>query len=54
MSAKYILAVLSVVFIALAARRLGQGGGKLTGQARTWFIIGGIFGAVSLWLFSRG
>jgi len=53
MSAKYILAVLSVIFIALAFRRLGQAGGTLTGQARTWFLIGGIFGAVWLWLFSR-
>lgn len=53
MSAKYILAALSVIFITLAARRLGQAGGKLNSQARTWFIVGGIFGAVSVWLFSR-
>ena len=54
MQAKYILAVLAIVFIALAFRRLGLSGGAASGQARTWFIVGGIFGAVSLWLFLRG
>jgi len=28
--------------------------GALHPQARTWLLIAAIFGAVSLWLFSRG
>ena len=54
MYAKHILAVLAIVFIAMAFRRLGQAGGQSSGQARTWFLVGGIFGAVAIWLFSRG
>jgi hypothetical protein len=52
--AKQILAILAVVFLALGFRRLGQGGGAMTGQARTWLLVGAIFGAVSVWLFWRG
>jgi hypothetical protein len=54
MYAKHILAALAVVFIVMAFRRLGQAGGASSGQARTWFLVGAIFGAVSLWLYSRG
>jgi hypothetical protein len=55
MQAKYILAALAVAFIALAFRRLGQsGGGPMHPQARTWLLVGAIFGVVSIWLFSRG
>ena len=54
MNAIWILTVLSIVFIALAFRRLGQAGGAASGQARTWFLVGGIFGAVAIWLYSRG
>jgi hypothetical protein len=54
MYAKHILAVLAVVFIVLAFRRLGRGGGAGHPQARTWFIVGGLFAVVSVWLFSRG
>jgi xanthine dehydrogenase molybdopterin-binding subunit B len=54
MYAKHILAVLAVVFVVMAMRRLGPGGGGRREQARTWFLVGAIFGAVSLWLFSRG
>ena len=54
MNAIWILTTLSIVFIALAFRRLGQAGGKSSGQARTWFLVGGIFGAVAIWLYSRG
>jgi len=53
-AAKYILAVLSVVFLALAISRLARGGGASHPQTRTWLIIGIIFGVVSAWLFSRG
>lgn len=54
MYTKYILAVLAVLFIVMALRRLGPGGGGRRSQARTWLLVGAIFGAVSLWLFSRG
>ena len=54
MYAKHILAALAVVFIVMAIRRLGQSGGAASGQARTWFLVGGIFGAVAIWLYSRG
>ena len=54
MYAKHILAALAIVFIALAFRRLSQGGGAAHPQTRTWFLVGGIFGAVAIWLFSRG
>jgi hypothetical protein len=54
MYAKHILAALAIVFIVMAFRRLGQSGGASRGQARTWFLVGAIFGAVSLWLYSRG
>lgn len=50
---KYILAALSLVFLSLAVarklRRAPDGGA----QARTWLCIGGMFAAVSLWLFVR-
>jgi hypothetical protein len=55
MYAKHILAVLAVVFLAMAFRRLGQsGGGPIPPQARTWLLVGGIFAAVALWLYWRG
>ena len=47
MAAKYILAALAVVFVALALAR----GGLPRPQTRTWLLIGVIFGAVSAWLF---
>ena len=54
MGAKYILAALSVIFLVLAASRLARGGGASHPQTRTWLLVGIIFGAVSIWLFSRG
>ena len=53
MAAKYILALLSVVFLAAGAMRLTRDG-KLHPQSRTWLLIGVIFAAVSSWLFARG
>jgi hypothetical protein len=53
MAAKYILALLSVAFLAAAARRLARDG-KLHPQSRTWLLIGVIFAVVSTWLFARG
>jgi hypothetical protein len=54
MAAKYILALLSIVFLAAGARRLARDAGKLHPQSRTWLLIGVIFAAVSGWLFARG
>ena len=53
MAAKYILAALSVVFLALAIMRLPRGG-VVHPQSRTWLLIGVIFAAVSSWLFYQG
>ena len=53
MAAKYILAFLSVAFLAASARRLARDG-KLHPQSRTWLMIGIIFAVVSTWLFARG
>jgi len=53
MAAKYILALLSVLFLMAAARRLLRDG-RLQPQSRTWLLIAVIFGVVSTWLFTRG
>jgi hypothetical protein len=53
-TAKYILAGLSVLFFILAMSRMARGSGAGHSQARTWLIIGVIFGVVSAWLFSQG
>lgn len=50
MGAKYILALLSVAFFIAAGFRFARDG-KLTGQSRTWLMIGVMFGSVSTWLF---
>lgn len=54
MATKYILAALSVLFLALAITRMARGGGAAHPQSRTWLLIGIIFGAVSAWLFYQG
>lgn len=54
MAAKYILAVLSVLFLILAFTRMARGGGAAHPQSRTWLLIGIIFGVVSAWLFYQG
>lgn len=54
MLAKYILGALAVVFLGLAVMRLASGGMKAHPQARTWLIIGVIFGVVSAFLFLQG
>jgi len=53
MAAKYILAALSVAFLVTGLLRRVHTGGPHP-QSRTWLLVGAIFGAVSLWLFSRG
>jgi len=52
MLANYILAVLSVGFLAAAAVRGLGGRGFSHPQTKTWLIVGVVFAAVSLWLFS--
>ena len=49
MTAKYILAGLSLLFLILAVA--GRSGGRPRPQTRTWLIVGVIFGMVSAWLF---
>lgn len=49
MTAKYILAILGVVFLLAAGVRLAKDSGKLGPAAKTWLIIGVIFSAVSAW-----
>ncbi len=51
MAARYILATLSVVFLALAASNLARGRGLAHPQTRTWLLVGFIFAVVSAWLF---
>jgi uncharacterized membrane protein HdeD (DUF308 family) len=53
MAAKYILAVLAVVFLIAAIVRLARTGGRNHPQTRTWLLIAAIFAVVSAWLFSR-
>jgi hypothetical protein len=48
MAAKYILATLACVFLTAAA----LGSARRRPQSRTWLLVGGIFAAVSLWLFA--
>lgn len=51
LSARGILAVLSVVFLGLALVRIAQGGKSSHPAIRTWLIVGVIFGVVSAWLW---
>jgi hypothetical protein len=50
-SARYILGTLAVVFLLLGVARMVRDGGRMDGAARTWLLIGVIFGAVSVWLW---
>jgi hypothetical protein len=53
-AAKYILAVLAGVFLALAGFRIIRDGGQVMPASRTWLTIGIIFAVVSgyLWMSS--
>lgn len=48
MAARYILGTLSIVFLILGFARAARER-RIGPAARTWLIIGLIFGAVSLW-----
>jgi hypothetical protein len=50
MAAKYVLAVVGAAFLVMGVLRATSLGASHP-QARTWLLIGGIFGAVSVWLF---
>jgi hypothetical protein len=50
MNAVYILGGLSLIFLAVAVRRMMQDGRVSHPQTRTWLIVGVVFGLVSLWL----
>jgi len=49
MAARYILGTLAIVFLILGLARAAREG-RLGPAARTWLVIGLMFGAVSLWL----
>jgi hypothetical protein len=51
LSARGILAGLSMVFLGLAAVQLAQGHSPAEPAVRTWLIVGTIFGIVSAWLW---
>jgi hypothetical protein len=51
MAAKYILAVLGVVFLLLAGERIRRTGGRMTPASRTWLLTGIIFALVSAYLW---
>jgi len=48
----YVFGALAAAFIGLAIARAARDAGKLGPQSRTWLIIGMIFAAVSLWLWT--
>jgi hypothetical protein len=52
MLAKYILAALACVFLVAGALAIARPQRRI--QGRTWLLVGGIFAAVSLWLFASG
>lgn len=54
MITKYILGGLAVLFLSLALLRTIGGDPNRRAQARTWLLIGVIFGAVSAFLFLQG
>lgn len=51
-AAKWVLAVLAVVFLALGALRLARDGGRLAPASKTWLIVGFVFALVSAWLWA--
>jgi NO-binding membrane sensor protein with MHYT domain len=53
MAAKYILAALAVIFFVLAARQRRRTRDRRDPRYRTWILISGIFGGVSVWLFTH-
>jgi hypothetical protein len=54
MNAAYILLGVGTVFLILGVMRRSRDTGRLHPQAKTWFIIAGIFIAVGTWLTVSG
>ncbi len=53
MAAKYILAVLAVVFLIVATLRLARDNGSVGPAVKAWLLTGGIFAIVAGWLWYR-
>ncbi|MDB5976919.1 MAG: hypothetical protein JWR07_3679 [Nevskia sp.] len=53
MHARTILAILALVFLVAAALRLARDGGQIKPASKTWLLVGGIFAAVSGWLWFK-
>ena len=53
MPAKYILAIVCAVFLVLALVRFAKNRGRVQPASKTWFLIGGIFVAISIWLWMQ-
>ena len=51
MAAKYILAVLAAVFLALAGLRIMRDGARIMPASRNWLLTGIIFAVVSAYLW---
>lgn len=51
MAARYILAVLSIVFVVAAVVRLQRDGGRFTPASKTRLLVATIFALVSTWLW---
>lgn len=51
MFAKYILAIAGSAFLVAALARLARDRGKVGPAAKTWLIVGGMFVAVSAWIW---
>lgn len=45
-----VFAVIAAVFLLLALQRLVREHGRLSPATRTWFLIGGVFALVAVWL----
>jgi hypothetical protein len=54
MAAKYIVAVLAVVFLLFAGFRYVRDGRRIGPASRTWLLIAAIFSIVSAWLWLGG
>ena len=53
MQAVWVFSIAAAVLLGLAAVRVVREHGKIIGSARTWFIVGGVFALVALYLALR-
>ena len=53
MQARTILTILALVFLAAAALRMVRERGRIGPAGKTWWLVGAIFAAVSVWLWTR-